>query len=161
MLNKARKNWPDQTFEQADATYRTPDWATDLVFSNAMFQWLVDHHLHVQRIFRHMRADAVMALQMPDNLGESSHVGMSMLAWGPRWSDKLAQSGKLRSPILLPTEYHDLLALHARHIEIWRTVFTITCLRMPPSSTCCPRPDSSPISTHSRTRKEWNFLSPT
>jgi trans-aconitate 2-methyltransferase len=70
-----------------------------------------------------MRADAVLALQMPDNLGEPSHVGMSILASEPRWADKLAGVGKLRSPVLLPTEYHMLLGPFARHIDIWRTTY--------------------------------------
>jgi trans-aconitate 2-methyltransferase len=123
MIKKARKNWPDLHFEEVDVTRWTPDSATDLVFSNAMFQWIPNHNLHVQRILREMRTNAVLALQMPDNLREPSHRGMARLASQPRWKDKLGLAGSARSPVLSPAEYHALLVPLAFRVDVWRTIY--------------------------------------
>ena len=43
MLRQARERLPDCTFAQADITRWTPEPGTDLLFANAVFQWVPDH----------------------------------------------------------------------------------------------------------------------
>jgi trans-aconitate 2-methyltransferase len=44
MLAQARERLPKCAFIQADLTSWTPPERTDLLFANASFQWLPDHH---------------------------------------------------------------------------------------------------------------------
>src|SRR3954454_7482374 len=43
MLRQARERLPKAEFHQADLTSWTPPAATDLLFGNAVFQWVPDH----------------------------------------------------------------------------------------------------------------------
>jgi trans-aconitate 2-methyltransferase len=123
MLLRAKKDLPSVTFKQVEATVWTPDKDIDLVFSNAMFQWLPDHHLQLRRIFERLCQGAFLAVQMPDNLAEPSHMAMAAVAAQSRWSQKLRGAGEQRSPLLSPSGYHNLLSPFAKRLEIWRTVY--------------------------------------
>src|SRR5215470_6136179 len=50
MLRQARERLPQQTFMAADVAYWVPPDGTDLLFGNAIFQWVPDHLKQLQRL---------------------------------------------------------------------------------------------------------------
>jgi trans-aconitate 2-methyltransferase len=124
MIDRARSAVPDAAFERADAA----SWLTigtnfDLVFSNALFQWVPQHEQLVLRILRNLKRGAVLALQMPDNLNEPSHRMMLETASRGAWRGLLNSAVESRSTLLSASAYHELFEGHATALEIWRTTY--------------------------------------
>jgi trans-aconitate 2-methyltransferase len=93
MLESARARLPDLAFAQADAATWTPDRAPDLIYANAVLQWLLDHATLLPRLFGLLAPGGVLAVQMPDNLAEPTHRLMRAVAPGRR------RSGTRRWPV--------------------------------------------------------------
>src|SRR6476646_520458 len=70
MLRQARERLPYCTFAEADLATWTPPDGTDLLFANAVFQWVPDHPAVLRRLLERLPEGGVLALQMPDNTDE-------------------------------------------------------------------------------------------
>ena len=70
MLSKARERLPDCTFIEGDIANWSPDATTDVLFANAVFQWVPDHPAVLRRLVENMPPGGVLAVQMPDNTRE-------------------------------------------------------------------------------------------
>jgi trans-aconitate 2-methyltransferase len=123
MIKKAAETLSGIHFVCADATAWLPSPDVDLVFSNAMFQWLPAHETHLVRILQAMMPGACLAVQMPDNLGEPSHRLMVELAGQPAWREKLREAAQTRSTLLRPPQYHDILQPFSASLAIWKTTY--------------------------------------
>ena len=121
MIEKAKASGVDARFEIADVAQWLPGKDVDLVFSNALFQWLPDHMAVLEQIFRHLRNGAVLAVQMPDNLNEPSHASMGAVAAQGPWSGKLASAA--RKPLAAAHHYYEMLKPMAETVEVWRTTY--------------------------------------
>lgn len=126
MLAEARKRLPGVHFLQADLAQWQPDAAAsdpdaagpyDLVFANAVFQWLPEHPAVLARLFAALAPGAVLAVQMPDNIGEPSHRLMREVAQEAPWAAKLAQAA--RAPLPPVRHYYDLLAPQAARLDLF------------------------------------------
>ncbi|TIX57130.1 MAG: methyltransferase domain-containing protein, partial [Mesorhizobium sp.] len=73
MIDKARARLPDVTFELADAAAWQPAEPVDVIFANAVFQWLPEHPAIFQRLMGFLAPGGALAVQMPDNMSEPSH----------------------------------------------------------------------------------------
>lgn len=80
MLEAARKRMPHATFVDADITEWSPGRSVELIFANAVFQWVPDHLTVLARLLESLSPGAVLALQVPDNFGEPSLRLMSEIA---------------------------------------------------------------------------------
>ncbi len=123
MLRKARERLPNCTFIEADIATWKPDPRADLIFGNAVMQWLPDHPAIMRRLLESMPAGGVLAIQMPDNTREPAlrfqrEVGAS----GP-WKDHPEVQAAARDDLPAPEEYYDLLKPRCTHIDIWHTVY--------------------------------------
>ena len=56
MLRQARERLPGRTFVQGDLTTWNPPERTDLLFANAVFQWVPDHPAVLARLLKIGRA---------------------------------------------------------------------------------------------------------
>ncbi|MFC4624310.1 trans-aconitate 2-methyltransferase [Daeguia caeni] len=121
MIEKARKRLPCIHFEIGDLCQFEPDAETDLLFSNAVFQWIPDHLREMQRLFRLMRPGAVLAIQMPDNMAEPTHQAMLQVARSPQFAAKIGGEG--RAPLPPVGTYHDALIGEAARVDIWHTIY--------------------------------------
>ena len=121
MLEKARKRLPDISFELADVERWTPAEKVDVLFANAVFQWLPDHPQILVRLMDHLAPGGVLAVQMPDNLGEASHRLMRAAAVEMPFAAKIAEAG--RGPLPQVQHYYDLLAPLSARLDIWHTFY--------------------------------------
>jgi trans-aconitate 2-methyltransferase len=131
MVYKARTTLPEVDFSLGDVrTYAVPE-GTDLLFSNAVFQWLrMEERLAtIVRLFEGMKAGGVIALQVPDNFNEPSHRLMRETAHseGP-WTKsftKLAQEQQRPNldPIETPADIYNALIPHAANVDVWHVVY--------------------------------------
>jgi trans-aconitate 2-methyltransferase len=123
MISKAKQTVAGVDFRSQDVAFWQPDREADLIFSNALFQWVAQHGPILQKLLQGMKKGAVLAVQMPDNLYEPSHVAMAETAQMEPWAHKLSRIGDSREEILSPPEYYDLLRPLCSHIEIWHTLY--------------------------------------
>ncbi|HTN96546.1 MAG TPA: trans-aconitate 2-methyltransferase [Nordella sp.] len=121
MLAEARQAYPQVRFVEGDLSNWRPEEGADLLFANALFQWVPDHLKVLQRLLMVLPKDGVLAVQMPDNLDEPSHVAMRETAVSGPWAGKLEEVGREHLPA--PTIYYDELKPHAARVDIWHTIY--------------------------------------
>lgn len=121
MLAKARARVPGIAFVKADAARFVPDAAPDLVYGNALFQWLPDHIDVFCRIMGQLAEGGVLAVQMPDNLAEPTHRLMSEVAAAGPWADRLGDAA--RAPLPPVRRYYEALKPLTRRLDIWHIVY--------------------------------------
>lgn len=124
MIAAARAAVPGVRFVEADAASYRPDDRTRLIFSNALLQWLGARDGVIQRLFAGLAGGGTLALQMPDNLREPSHVLMREVAASGPWKPRLAQAVAARTSLGDERHYYDLVKPHAQQVQIWRTTYT-------------------------------------
>ena len=124
MLTSARLRLPSTPFLLADATTWRPAEAADLIFTNAVLQWVPDHRKLLPRLFGLLAPGGVLAIQMPDNLDEPSHRAMRDVAADGPWSPLVGNAGASRADRMLTAlDYYDLLAGLGAELDIWRTTY--------------------------------------
>jgi trans-aconitate 2-methyltransferase len=117
MLRQARERLPQCEFVEADLATWTPPEQVDLLFANAVFQWVPDHPLAMQRLIERLPPGGVLAAQMPDNTREPSHVLMQEVA------NKRGLKEAARMDLPSPESYYDLFKPLCRRVEIWHTIY--------------------------------------
>jgi trans-aconitate 2-methyltransferase len=120
MLERARRDLPGIEWVEADAGSFVSSEPVDVLFANALLQWLPAHDVLVPRLFDQVRPGGALAFQVPRNFSEPSHRLMRETP-GP-WSSRTAGL-RSRSPVGSPTFYYDLLAPKARSIDVWQTTY--------------------------------------
>jgi trans-aconitate 2-methyltransferase len=121
MLEQARNILPSARFLEADAHTWLPDTAVDLVFANAIYQWIPAHLELLPRIVKSLAPGAVLAVQMPDNVEEPTHRLMRTAAEDPRWARRLKDAA--REPLPPPRSYYNALRPVSSRVEIWHTIY--------------------------------------
>lgn len=122
MLAAARARLPKVTFIQGDLQ----DWRdgpADLIMANAVLHWVPDHVAVMTRLTRQLGPLGCLAVQMPDNEDEPTHVLMREIAAEPPFREKLAQSARVRETIGSFADYDQALSPVCADIDIWRTVY--------------------------------------
>jgi trans-aconitate 2-methyltransferase len=123
MLEQARKRLPQCTFFQADLTTWAPTEPADLLFANAVFQWLPDHAAIMARLLDTLPPSGALAVQMPDNTKEPTHLLMSQFAKSGRWANNQTLAEAARGDLAEPSAYYDALRPHCSRVEIWQTIY--------------------------------------
>src|SRR5437667_6951070 len=67
MLRQARERLPKCAFIEADIATWIPEAPADLLFGNAVFQWVPNHPTVLRRLVERLPPGGVLAVQMPDN----------------------------------------------------------------------------------------------
>lgn len=121
MLTEARRRLPDVTFTHADAGSWTPETPPDVIFANAVFQWLPNHIEILHRLVGLLAPGGYLAVQMPDNIAEPSHRLMREVAALPEFAGKLKNAA--RKPLPPVQFYYDQLAPVSAKVDIWHTAY--------------------------------------
>jgi trans-aconitate 2-methyltransferase len=123
MLRQARERLPGHTFIEANVSHWAPPVGTDVVFANAIFQWVPDHLNQLKRLTAALPTGGVLAVQMPDNMDEPSHVMMREVAQLPQFQERLALVLEARGELPKPGAYYDALRPLCQRLDIWHTVY--------------------------------------
>jgi len=123
MLDKAQKVLPNAEFVSADLTRWAAPADADLLFSNATFQWVPGHVTVLQRLLSSIKSGGVLAVQMPDNLGEPSHVAMIAAGQGAAYADKLRKASSARDVLPDVSDYYAALKPLCSRFDIWHTIY--------------------------------------
>jgi trans-aconitate 2-methyltransferase len=117
MIDVAQREQPQRRWIVSDIS----DWTGaeqarfDLVFSNAALQWLPDHASLYPRLLERVAPGGAFAAQIPADFNALPHQLMRELA-PPNVHAKEWHSHE-------PPFYYDVLAAHARLVDIWETVY--------------------------------------
>lgn len=121
MIAAARKRLPSIRFEVADIVTWSDEGPFDLIFSNAVFQWVEGHETLFPRFLKRLAPGGSLAIQMPDNADVPAHRAMREIAADGPWATKLANvSRPARHDVLF---YYDLLKPLCERVDIWRTTY--------------------------------------
>jgi trans-aconitate 2-methyltransferase len=123
MLVAARKRLPKASFVEADIAAWSPPAGTDLLYGNAIFQWVKGHLGVIERLLSGLSSGGVVALQVPDNFQEPSHMLMKEAARAGSWAAKVAPAEGMRDVIPSPDDYYNRMKPMAARVDIWRTVY--------------------------------------
>jgi trans-aconitate 2-methyltransferase len=123
MLRAARERLPGVAFELADiATWQAPG-PCDVIMANAVLHWVPDHPAHLPRWVDALSPGGSLAVQVPDNQGEPSHVLMRQVAADGPWASKQAGVQAERSDVEPAAFYYSLLRPLCARVDVWRTTY--------------------------------------
>jgi trans-aconitate 2-methyltransferase len=123
MLAQARKRLPKCEFVAADLTTWTAPERTDLLFANAVFQWVPDHPAVLYRLLAGLPPGGVLAVQMPDNTDEPALALMREVASRGPWAKNSSVNHAARDELPRPAAYYDLLGPLSTRLDIWHTIY--------------------------------------
>ena len=123
MLRQARERLPGRIFVQGDLTTWNPPERTNLLFANAVFQWVPDHPAVLVRLLNALPSSGVLAVQMPDNTNEPALALMRQVTARGSYAGHPALEHATRGDLPTPGDYYDLLRPLARHLDVWHIVY--------------------------------------
>lgn len=122
MIKAAQIRIPELNFKIADIS----DWEDhnlyDVILANASLQWVPDHKVLFPSLIQKLNKNGSLAVQMPDNLNEPSHVLMRKIASEGTWANKL-KNGSKRTERENVGWYYQLLKDKVSTLNIWRTTY--------------------------------------
>ena len=110
------------SFTLGDAADWQPDQPPDVIVSNAVLQWIPDHPRVLARWAGLLPAGGWLAIQVPANFDQPSHVILRELAGSARWKEQLA-GVRLNRQAAEPAEYLDVLAQAGCEVDAWETTY--------------------------------------
>ena len=117
MLSEARNALPECHFVEADIRSLQPEIPPDLIYANASLQWLSDHDELFPRLISLLKHNGFLAVQMPYNWEEPSHVLMREVA------KEQGYPNRGRDPLPSVHRYYDILSQAGSEVDIWRTTY--------------------------------------
>jgi trans-aconitate 2-methyltransferase len=124
MIAAARKRLPGVRFDVGDiAGWRHTGPAPDLVFGNAVLQWVPDHAKVLPALISQLAPGGYLAIQMPDNLQEPAHLLMREVAQDGPWAGKVGDALKRRDETKGVDWYFRVLRDAGASVDIWRTTY--------------------------------------
>ncbi|SEM37456.1 trans-aconitate 2-methyltransferase [Pseudomonas sp. ok272] len=123
MIDAARQRLPQVRFDTADiATWSEPG-PFDVIFANAVFQWLPDHARLLPSLVAKLASGGSLAIQMPDNLEQPPHRMMREVAANGPWASKLADVAGQRTTLADANSYYQMLCTCSSRVDVWRTTY--------------------------------------
>jgi trans-aconitate 2-methyltransferase len=123
MLRQARERLPKCIFIEADIATWCPEIPPDLLFANAVFQWMPNHPAVLRRLLEGLPEGGVLAVQMPDNTREPALALMSEVAGKGPWAANAVFHDAARADLAPPETYYDLLKPVCTRVDLWHVVY--------------------------------------
>src|ERR1700739_753041 len=119
MIDAARKPLAQLQFEVADIDAWADEGPFDVIFANAVLQWVPDHGTLLPALAGKLAQGGSLAIQMPDNLNEPSHRLMREVAANGPWASKLAGAAGQRTEMADASAYFSMLRPHCSRVDVW------------------------------------------
>ena len=123
MLAQAKKRLPNLSFEHGDITQWSPPPDTDVLYSNAVFQWVPDNLAQMVRLFKGLPKGATLAIQLPDTFNEPVQVLMRETARMPQFQHLMGEVARLRDDLPKVNDYYDAFCSAGTRAQIWLTTY--------------------------------------
>ena len=123
MIEAARKRLPQVQFDIADIDTWNESGPFDVIFANAVLQWVPDHAALLPSLVSKLAPGGSLAVQMPDNLNEHSHRFMSEFAADVPCVGKLAGAAGQRTEMADASGYYSILKACCTRVDVWRTTY--------------------------------------
>lgn len=123
MVEAARKRLPAVPFDTADIGQWDEPGPFDVIFANAVLQWLPDHATLLPSLVDKLAPGGSLAIQMPDNLHQPSHRLMREIAANGPWASQLAAAADSRTEMADASTYYSILKPHCSRVDVWRTTY--------------------------------------
>lgn len=123
MLAKAKARLPGLRFEEADIAQWQTSERFDLIFANAVLQWLPGHSALLKRLVSFLADGGCIAVQMPNNLNEPSHRLMAQVAQDGPWAETLSAAATARERIGSFEDYYTWLRQAGCSVDLWQTTY--------------------------------------
>ena len=121
MVAQAAATVPSLRFVEGDLRTWEPAGPVDVLFSNATYQWVPDHLDLLPRLVGHVAPGGWLALQVPGNHDEPSHVLLRELAADPRFAPYT--KGVARPHSHDPAVYAEALLDLGLRVDAWETTY--------------------------------------
>lgn len=131
MIARARATLPGVPFATDDLRTYAPPAGAHLLLANAVFQWLgqAERVPTLLRLLAALPPGGVLALQMPDNMAEPTHVAIAEVARGATpqaaggaWVPHL-RGLRGRDAVETPEQLYDALIPHSQSVDVWHAVY--------------------------------------
>jgi len=122
MIEKARLDFPQGDWQVGDAATWTPDAPLDLLFSNAMLQWVPEHAAVCRHLLGQLAPGGALAVQVPAHYDSVLHREILEVSQDPAWDERMqaARQALTNHP---PAFYYDLLAPLVSRLDLWETIY--------------------------------------
>ena len=117
MLEEARKRLPTCHFIEEDIRHFQPETPPDVIYANASLQWISGHDTLLPYLVSLLKNKGFLAVQMPYNWDEPSHVLMREVA------QEQGHPNRGRDPLPSVHAYYDILSHAGCEADIWRTTY--------------------------------------
>jgi len=115
---------PDRlTFECGDFRQWNAPAPVDLLFSNAAFQWVPDHHALLRRLFEMIAPGGALAFQVPGNFEAPSHELLAKLRTSEKWKSRVGEGASRHLVVQSPTWYLEFLTKLGMRVDAWETTY--------------------------------------
>jgi len=122
MLAKAKKSDSNIEWFQSTVEKWNPSQSYDVIFSNAVLQWVEDHGTLMPKLMNILYDGGALAVQMPAHYKSPLHKQLIEVAEMPEWKESTNEARKLLS-LAEPSFYYDLLSAITSHLDIWETQY--------------------------------------
>jgi trans-aconitate 2-methyltransferase len=110
------------SFVLGDVRDWKPDGRVDVIVCNSVLQWVPDHLEVLARWAGFIPSGGWLAVQVPGNVDQPSHVVLREMIGSSRWRPLLADV-ELNRQAASPAEYLDLLARTGLEVDAWETTY--------------------------------------
>ena len=121
MIEQAIALFPNMNWQYADASEDLSSLGGfDIVFSNAVIQWIPDNEALVHRLFGMLNPGGVLAVQVPRVTDMPIYSCLMDLVSGEKWSETFAGFTEVysRQPVEF---YYDVLSPLTQDLDMWET----------------------------------------
>jgi trans-aconitate 2-methyltransferase len=122
MIENAKRSYPEGAWMTADAMTWQASEPFDLVFSNAVLQWLPNHARLCPQLLQQVAAGGALAVQVPAHYDSPLHREILAVSKNAAWTLRMdaARSALTKEP---PGLYYDVLHSIASHLDLWETTY--------------------------------------
>ena len=122
MIREAQRAYPLGTWVLGDAAHMDAAQRYDLVFSNAVLQWVPNHAQLIPDLLARVAPRGALAVQVPANWGSPLHQALLAAAAAEPFDAHVAGCRDLLA-YHEPAFYYDLLAPRSTRLALWETTY--------------------------------------